>query len=190
MYSDEPTTVMKTLFVVLMLLAACAQKEDTIVTTDTREPIDFAYVTGVKLDVHTQPDDNSPVIASYQISEGVSILEKREGWVQVRVGERAGWARSSGLGSAAEAKLQGENPVARFRSPAPTVPQVSAKGDIYFEADVNTDGDVVGVKVISNTTGNPGLAALNADALKQAKFYPMVIKGTRKPFKYYHRVNY
>lgn len=120
----------------------------------------------------------------------MSILEKRGDWVQIRVGTRVGWARSAGLGSAAEAKLQTENPTARFRSPAPTVPAVSAKGDIYMEADVNTDGDVVAVKILVNTTGNDNLAALNADALRQAKFYPIVLKGTPKPFKYYHRVSH
>jgi len=55
---------------------------------------------------------------------------------------------------------------------------------------VNTDGDVVSVKVIDNTTGNPGLAAQNAASLQAAKFYPIVKNSERKPFKYYHRVTY
>lgn len=180
---------MKRLFAALLFLVACG-KETALVTTDTRESIDFAYVTGMELKVHTKPEDSAPLMATYQHSEGVSILEKRGDWLQIRVGDRAGWARAAGLGSAAVAKLQGENPTARFRTPAPTVPQVSANGDIYMEADVNTDGDVVAVKILSNTTGNENLAALNAEALKQAKFYPIVLKGTRKPFKYYHRVTY
>ena len=180
---------MKRLLAALILLSACAQ-EPELVTTDTREPIDYAYVTGMKLDVHAQPDESSPIIATYQPSEGVSILERRGDWVQVRVIDRAGWARAAGLGSAADAKLSTENPVARFRSPAPTVPSPSSKGDIYMEADVNTDGDVTTVRILSNTTGKEDLAAANAEALKQAKFYPIVQKGTRKPFKYYHRVTY
>ena len=112
---------MKRLFAALLLLTACS-KETELVTTDTREPIDFAYVTGMELKVHAQPDDNAPVIATYQSVEGVSILQKRGHWVQIRVGDRAGWARSAGLGSAAEARVQGENPTAQFRTPAPTVP--------------------------------------------------------------------
>ena len=173
----------------LLFLIGCA-KEPELISTDTREPIDFAYVTGMKLDVHTLADDNSPIIATYQPSEGIAILEKRGEWVQVRVGDRAGWARAAGLGSAAQAKISNDNPTARFRTPAPTVPAPSAKGDIYMEADVNTDGDVTSVRILSNETGKDDLAALNADALKQAKFYPIVVKGARKPFKYYHRVSY
>ena len=178
-----------TLILVLVFAAACAQ-EESLVTTDTREPIDFAYVTGMELKVHTKPDDNSPVIATYQSGEGISILEKRGDWIQLRVGEKAGWARSAGLGSAAAAKMQSENPTARFREPAPTVPSVSARGDIYLEADVNVNGEVFAVRVLSNSTGNDELARQNAEALKKAKFFPIVQKGTRKPFKYYHRVSY
>ena len=66
----------------------------------------------------------------------------------------------------------------------------AAKGEIYIEADVNTDGDVVATRIITNTTGSEALAAQNAAALRQAKFYPIVQSGERKPFKYYHRVSY
>ena len=34
------------------------------------------------------------------------------------------------------------------------------------------------------------LAAQNANALRSSKFYPIVVKGERKPFKYYHKVTY
>jgi uncharacterized protein YgiM (DUF1202 family) len=141
--------------------------------------------------VHSQANDNAPVIATYQSGEGVSVLEKRGQWVQIRVGERAGWVRAASLGSAQQAQLQSDNPTARFRSsPAAVMTHVPAKGEIYLEADVNTDGDVVAVRILSNTTGNDSLAAQNAAALQAAKFYPIVQHGERKPFKYYHRVSY
>ncbi len=180
---------MKRLLFALILLSAC-RNETALVSTDTREPIDMAYVTGPELKVYAQANENSPVIATYQNSEGVSILEKHGDWVQIRVGDRAGWARAANLGSGADAQQQAKNPTARFRSSPAAVTQVSARGEIYLEADVNTDGDVVAVRILSNTTGNPGLAAQNAAALQAAKFYPIVQRGERKPFKYYHRVSY
>ena len=80
--------------------------------------------------------------------------------------------------------------VARFVKAPNSVISMTAKGDIYIEADVNTDGDVVNTRIITNTTGNDALAAQNAAALRTAKFYPIMKNGERQPFKYYHRVTY
>ena len=66
----------------------------------------------------------------------------------------------------------------------------SARGEIYLEADVNSDGDVVTVRTISNTTGSAALEAQNTNALKSAKFYPIMQNNQRVKFKYYHRVTY
>ncbi len=66
----------------------------------------------------------------------------------------------------------------------------SARGEIYLEADVNSDGEVTAVRTISNTTGSLALEAQNTDSLKQAKFYPIVRNNERVKFKYYHRVTY
>jgi len=66
----------------------------------------------------------------------------------------------------------------------------SAHGEIYIEADVNTSGEVTSLRVLTNTTGSPDLAAANVAALRTARFYPIVQKGERKAFKYYHRVTY
>lgn len=157
---------------------------------DTREPIDVAYVTGPELRVHAQADDASPVIVKYENGESVSIMAKKGDWVEVRSGDRTGWAHTGDLGTGAQAKEQQDNPTPRFRRFPSPVSSPTTRGELYFEADVNTDGDVVAVKTIENTTGNPALAAQNAAALQAAKFYPIVRNGERKPFKYYHRVTY
>ena len=66
----------------------------------------------------------------------------------------------------------------------------SARGDVYIEADVNTDGEVTDVRMIQNTTGSEALGTQNMQALRQAKFHPILVKGERQKFKYYHRVTY
>lgn len=157
---------------------------------DTREPIDVKYVTGPQLQVHATPDDASPLIVTYENGESVSIMSKKGDWIEVRAGDKTGWAHPADLGSGAEAKEQSDNPTPKFKKFPSPVSSPSSHGSIYFEADVNTDGDIVSVKVIDNTTGSDSLAAQNAAALQSAKFYPIVKNGARMPFKYYHRVTY
>jgi outer membrane biosynthesis protein TonB len=70
------------------------------------------------------------------------------------------------------------------------VSQPGAHGTVYIEAAVNTEGDITTTKVLTNTTGSDLLANRNAEALQQARFYPIVQKGQKKDFLYYYRVDY
>lgn len=173
----------------ILLLAACS-REQAAPPTDTREPIDVAYVTGPELRVHAQPSDASPLLVKFENGESVSVMSKRGEWVEVRTGDRTGWAHNGNLGTGKEAKEQEENPQVRFRRFPSPVSNPAAHGAIYFLADVNTDGDVVNVRVLENNTGSELLAVQNAAALRAAKFYPIVKNGERKPFQYFHRVTY
>lgn len=178
----------------LLLVFAACRGEDTKPflpeTTDTRAPIGTRYVTGPELPVRAQANDAAPVIATYQSGERVSVLAEQGEWVEVRIGDRSGWARREHVGSAEEAAQGGDNPTVRFQKMPQSVTNLTAKGEIYIEADVNTDGDVVNTRILVNSTGSDALAAQNEAALKQAKFYPILKAGERQPFKYYHRVTY
>ena len=174
----------------IALALSCSREPKVTAPAATREPIDVKFVTGPELRVHAQPDDASPVVVTYQNSESVSILSTNGDWVEVRTGDSSGWARTGDLGTGAEAKEQQDNPMPRFRMFPSPVSSPSSKGALYFEADVNTDGDVTAVRVLENTTGSDALATQNAAALQAAKFYPIVKNGARLPFKYYHRVTY
>ncbi len=181
---------MRRSLIVVALAIGCSREPSIPAPTDTRAPIGAAYVTAPDLKVYEKPDAASPVVATYQNSETVPVLVRQGEWVEIRIGDHSGWAKSSDLGDGATATTLEENPSPRFvRLPAP-VTNLTAKGDVYIEADVNTDGDVVNAKVITNTTNSPALGEQNAAALRQAKFYPIVKNGTKLPFKYYHRVTY
>ena len=157
---------------------------------DTREPIAVRYVGTPDLAVRTQASDTAPVIATYQNGEAISVLSEKGDWAEVRSGERAGWAHKADLTDAAGKQAQEDNPQPKFRVMPLPVSAPAARGEIYIEADVNTDGEVTDVRIITNTTNSPVLASQNANALRSARFYPIVQNGERKKFKYYHRVTY
>jgi TonB family protein len=177
----------------LLLLLAAACKPETVADTtptDTREPVAIRYVGAPELAVREQPNDTAPVLVTYQNGEGVSVLADKGEWVEVRTGDRAGWAKSAEL-TTAEGKQESEdNPQPKFRIMPMPVSAPSAHGEIYLEADVNSDGEVVSVRTLVNSTGSPALEAQNTQALKAASFYPIVQKNQRVKFKYYHRVTY
>lgn len=183
---------MKPLAVALLLFLPACSRETPVVpeATDTRESIEVLYIAVPSLSVREQANDTAVVIATYPIGEAVSVLAKQGDWVEIRTGDRSGWARAAELQTAQQQASGEANPEPKFqRMPLP-VSAPSARGEIYIEASVNTDGDVTDTRIITNTTGIPALAAQNEAALKAAKFYPIRIKGEVKTFKYYHRVTY
>ena len=183
---------MRRFALLLALLCACSGEQAVTDTTptDTREPIAVRYVGAPELPVREQANDTAPVIATYQNGEAISVLTDKGDWVEVRTGDRAGWAKSADLIGAQDKQASEDNPTPKFKVMPLPISAPAAHGEIYIEANVNSDGDVLGTRLITNTTGNDALAAQNASALMSAKFYPIMQKGERRPFKYYHRVTY
>ena len=184
--------MMKRLAPLLLLTLACSREQVVTDTspTDTREPVAIRYVGSPELPVREQANDTAPLIATYQNGEQVSVLTEKGAWVEVRTGDRAGWAHAADLTTAEGKAEQEDNPQPKFRVMPMPVSAPSAKGEIYIEADVNSDGDVTAVRTLSNTTGSMALQSQNEEALRAARFYPIVQDNARKPFKYYHRVTY
>ena len=183
---------MRRLAVLLLLLVACSGEPvvtDTG-TMDTREPIRIEYVGSPELQVREAANDTAPILATYGNGEAVSVLAEQGDWVEVRTGDRSGWAKKSDLTTAEGKVAAEENPQPKFRVMPMPVSAPSARGDIYIEAAVNTDGEVISVRMIQNTTGSEVLGRQNMDALRTAKFHPIVVKGERQKFMYYHRVTY
>jgi TonB family protein len=183
---------MKRLALLVLLAAAC--KQETVVTdttpVDTREPVAIRYVGAPELPVREQPNDTAPILVTYQNGESISVLAEKGEWVEVRSGDGSGWARAADLTDAAGRQEAEENPQPKFRVMPMPVSAPSAKGEIYLEADVNSDGEVTSVRTISNTTGSAALEAQNTNALKNAKFFPIMQNNQRTKFKYYHKVTY
>ena len=172
-------------------LTACQQKEPAVTATvDAREPVRVAYVGAPELVVREQASDTAPEITRYSNGEAISVLAEKGEWVEVRTGDRSGWAKNADLTDAAGKEKAENNPEPKFRVIPMPVSAPSSRGVIYIEADVNTEGEITATRILENTTGSPALAEQNASALKNGKFYPIVVKGARKGFKYYHKVTY
>ena len=181
----------KIAILVLLLLAACGTKRQVPVASaeSPRMAVEIRYVGVPQMSIYAQPNDVSPVITTYGYTETVSILARQGDWVEVRTVDGSGWAHAKDLIGAAEAsQLKGETP--RFMVAPLSVPFKGRRGEIGLEAKVNTDGVVVDVKTISNTTGSEPLAIANAEALKAARFYPLIQKGQHTAFTYQHHVYY
>ena len=173
------------------LVIACTNPEPpATATVAERETVAVQYVGAEKLDVRSTADDSAEVIATYPNGEAVSVLGHQGEWTEIRTGDRSGWARTAGLIDGAAATAQENDTTLRFRRPPLPVVANGARGEIYLEANVNTDGGVSDVKVLANTTGSQALLERNIASLRQAQFFPMTKKGERKTFKYYHRATY
>jgi uncharacterized protein YgiM (DUF1202 family) len=180
------------LLALTLVVLACSKPAETTQTdtTDTRAPIAIQYAGVPELQVHAKADEKSPVVTTYLSGESVSVLAKNGDWSEVRTVSGSGWVKSAELTDAQNAKQEEENPTPKFRKAPSPISAPAMHGTIYLEADVNTEGDVTHVDIISNTTNDTALAQKNVASLMQAKFYPIVQKGQRKAFKYDYRVDY
>jgi len=189
---NGPRTTALALLAALSLVSSCSKSETP--STDTprvREAIAVEYVQGADLPVRSRPYDDAPVIVTYTRGTAVSILSHRGAWDEVRVADRSGWARAGALGDlAAEEKDEKDSLTPRFKVVPAPISGAGAHGEIFLEANVNADGEVIGVRLLENTTGSDQLAQRNVEALKSARFEPILQHGTRKPFIYDYTIHY
>jgi TonB family protein len=173
-----------------LILAACS-KDGAEVAQPQRTAIEFRYVGPAKVSVRSQPSSSAPEIAAFERGESVSILAKSGSWAEVRVADGSGWIPVGDLVTTVQQeKIEADNTTPHFITPPPAVTDLGVHGEIVLEANVNSDGDVTSVRVIRNSTGSPGLAFKNSEALKRAKFTPVVRGGRHESFIYEHRVSY
>lgn len=179
------------LMIAIVLLAACDSEPVKVAASDTRMPVAVEYVRGTDLKIHEKADDKSPVVMTYRNGESVSVMSKRGDWSEVQIAGGSGWVHAGELANAAEAtQALADNLNPRFTHAPQPVTQPGARGELVLEADVNTDGVVVNVRTVRNTTGSINLEQRNIASLRNAVFAPVVRHGKREPFVYEQRVQY
>ena len=179
------------LLIIPILLFSCTQKPKPVAqAVDAREPVAIRYVGVPTVKVHAAPNETANVITKYGFGETVSVMSHRGNWAELRMFDNSsGWVLTSELMTADDAKkLVGDTP--RFYAPPQAVDGGRAHGEIALQAKVNTDGTVISVETVKNTTGSRALGERNAEALKQAQFYPITQKGQRMTFFYTHNIYY
>lgn len=155
-----------------------------------REAIEILYVSAPKLEIHTAPDESSPIIATYNSGETVSVLARKGEWLEVRAPDGSGWTKQSNLTASANATRSTPDEPKFQTQPAPVSNPGAAHGEIVLEGSVNESGQISSIKTLSNTTGSPQLEALTTEQFAKARFYPMMKNGEVIPFVYMYRVEY
>lgn len=185
---------MKPILVATLILAAgCIQTPAPVAETRTIAPADrpaiaVEYVQVPAMQVYERASADAAIVGSYGLSEAISILERKGEWTMIRTFDGIGWVKSTDLATAeAMEKIDLSEP--RFYV-APEEVEARVSGELAYQAKVNTDGAVVEVKLVKNTTGSARVATANAKALESARFYPLLEKGQRKVFVYEHHVYY
>lgn len=180
--------------VLLLSVTACMQKHVPVATEPAevdpadRVAIAVEYVAVPEASIYARPAEDAPVVGEYGMIEAVSVLEKKGPWCLVRTFDGTGWMKQAELLSGEQA-AKIDTKVPRFYvEPQPV--NYNRRGELWFQAKVNTEGEIVEVITVKNTTGSDGIAESNKAALMAARFYPMIDSGTRKTFIYEHRVYY
>ena len=186
---------MKHMVFALLLVAACVQRPAPVASDTQPVPpneklaIAVEYVGVPTMNIYERPALDAPVTGSYGLSEAISVLDIKGDWKMVRTFDGTGWVKGSDLVVGNDIEKVDLNVPRFFVKPEP-VEAGRARGELVFQAKVNTDGAVIEVKTVKNTTGSQDLADRNSEELLKAKFYPMVDKGSRKTFIYVHHVYY
>lgn len=187
---------MKRIAIALLIVAAvgCTQKPKPVaaeqpVAPEDRQAISVEYVAIPTLEVRQSPDLNAAVLSTYSYSEAMSVMSHNGEWAEVRTGSGFGWVKSNELMTGEQEKVNTANKNPRFYQPPVAVPR-NVRGSITYQLKVNTDGQIYDVQMLSNTTGIQSLADENTEAIKKARFYPLMDQGQRKGFIYQHVVYY
>jgi TonB family protein len=181
------------LLVVLVLAAGCTRHPAPVATNQdaARLAIAVRYVGVPEMNVWAFRKDSDTPVTHFGYLETVSVLSVRGEWSEVRTLTGSGWVKTADMIDAPEAAKLAQNPAPRFLKPPAQVVNNRVRGEIVLEAKVNTNGEVIAVRLVKNTTRNTALAQQNLQALQASKFYPMVQKGgQRVVFAYEHRVYY
>lgn len=178
----------KSAFVLALALAVACDKPAPL--PPEREATEILYVSAPKLTIHKSPDENSPVIATFNSGETVSVLSARGEWIEIRVNDGSGWSKRSDLAASANETRSTPSEPKFQRPPAPVANPTTNHGEIVLEGSVNEAGEITSIKTLSNTTGSPILEIQNKQQFARARFYPMMQNGKVVPFVYMYRVEY
>ena len=185
---------MKRFLVAVLFVAGCSAPPPPEPVTvpppspQTQRELGAGYVTATALNVREEPTTDGAVLTMLQRGASLELIEEKEGWYRVRVASgQTGWvsAQYVSRGTAPARRRRGCPPDSDYaieKSPMPSFSEVGPHGLVVVEANVNTGGEVTSTRVMSNTTGDPALAAKAEREIRSARFSPPVRDCVKRAF--------
>jgi len=165
--------------------------------------IGAARVVANTLNVRSGPSLEGEILRQVKKGDRLSVLQNGDDWLRIRLDDgTVGWVSRALISvdgqpatkkaAAAKPRRSGCPPDSDFtfaKTPTPSFSEVAeAKhGLVVVEAYVNTKGDVVSTKVVSNSTGDESLAFLAQREMKQSKFVAPIRNCVPREFIFTYR---
>jgi uncharacterized protein YgiM (DUF1202 family) len=164
---------------------------------DTGEaPAESLTVLASTLNVRVEPSTSGAIVAKVSRGDRVTVLKREGAWsrIQTSAGD-IGWVSSEHIGKASKSAGHGRSrsgcpPDREFafdHTPTPSFSQEGAHGLVVVEAGVDTEGNIRSTRVVSNSTGDPSLAARAENELKTAKFIAPIRNCVPRAFIYTYK---
>lgn len=185
---DHAATVL-ILSAVLLPAAACttaapeatpATPEPPPVVTETGPAAEPARaetrvrVTASTLNVRSGPSTKDALVARVKRGQLLTVLDSRDAWLEIRApGGQVGWVHSK-YTAVEEPCLPDKETAEVLSTPPLSFSELSARGTVRIEAEVNADGTVEKTTVATNTTGSEDAALIAEAEVRQMKFAPPV----------------
>jgi len=194
---------MKRFAIGIVLLAACAAPPPAPAPVPAPAPqsqpvpeeraLGTVRVSASTLNVRAEAAASADIVSHARRGETLAVLEDSGDWLRVRLpGGAVGWVSSQHVvreGAAARPR-HGCPPDSDFsflKPPKPAFSDSSAHGMVVIEAGVDAKGRVASTRVVSNSTGDPSLASLAENELRDAAFSPPVRNCVAKSFIYTYK---
>jgi TonB family protein len=150
-------------------------------------------VTASALNVRSAPAADADVVTKVSRGDELAVLGTSDGWTNVRVSSGAtGWVSSQHVSpdgllreapkrtAAAKPKrpsrpgCPADSDFSFVKAPVPSFDEVRRPGLVVVDANVDAKGNVISTRIVSNSTGDPALAALAEREIRTARFAPPI----------------
>lgn len=197
-----PATIrgVKRVLSLLLLAVACAAPPTPAPKTAPAPADDRVVgtvrVTATALNVRADSSTDAEVIKLVRKGEKLSLLKDGGDWLKVKLASgEVGWVSAQHVArdgaKQARSKRSGSCPAdsdfAFVKTPLPSFSDKPKPGMVVVDASVNTKGDVVSTKVVSNSTGEEALAFLTQREIKSAKFTAPIRNCVPRSFIYTYK---
>ena len=150
------------------------------------EPIGTVTVRASSLNVRRGPSTTDEVIDKVRRGTKLALLREEGGWSRVLLADGTiGWVSTSYVRRAKNCP-----PDRNFRfatAPTPAFAESDAHGTVTVEVTVNISGTVVKAEVTGNSTGDPALAEIAKNEIRNTRFDPPIRDCRPRDFIYVYR---